>query len=111
LLGRADRVYFPGHGPAIPEPKPYVRSLIQHRHERAAAIVDSIAAGHTTVAQLVRTVYPDLAPELRWAAGQSVLAHLVQLVEAGEVVCDGRPGMDARYRLGKRNQAGAEARG
>src|SRR5262249_16635822 len=37
LLHRDDELYLPTHGPAVLEPKPYVRSFIAHRRERTAA--------------------------------------------------------------------------
>ena len=37
-------------------------------------------------------------PDLRRAAGRSVLAHLIDLVGRGIVVSDGPPTLDARYR-------------
>jgi glyoxylase-like metal-dependent hydrolase (beta-lactamase superfamily II) len=99
LLPRADALYRPTHGPAIPKPQPYVRAFIAHRQERTEEILKRLAAGDETIAEIVRDVYVGLDPRLTAAAGRSVLAHLVALVEGGTVTSDGPPRLDARYRL------------
>jgi glyoxylase-like metal-dependent hydrolase (beta-lactamase superfamily II) len=98
LLGRDDAVYWPTHGPSIPDPKPFVQAFIAHRRERAAAILDRVAQGDAAIPAIVARVYAGLDPRLRGAAARSVLAHLVELVETGKVACDGPPTLDARYR-------------
>jgi glyoxylase-like metal-dependent hydrolase (beta-lactamase superfamily II) len=99
LLERDDAVYWPTHGPAITEPKPHVRAFIAHREERRDEILRRLAAGDTAIATIVENVYLGLDPRLKGAAGRSVLAHLVELVERGEVQCDGPPTLQADYRL------------
>jgi glyoxylase-like metal-dependent hydrolase (beta-lactamase superfamily II) len=101
LLGRDDRVFMPTHGPAIADPKPFVRAFIDHRKEREAAILRRLAAGDERIPAMVDAIYLGLDPRLHRAAGRSVLAHLIQLVEAGRVVSDGPPGIGARYKLRK----------
>ena len=99
LLKREDAVYWPTHGPSIPDPKPFVRAFIAHRHERSDAILQRLAAGDETIPAIVDRVYIGLDPRLKGAAARSVLAHLVELTEAGKVGCDGPPTLGARYRL------------
>jgi len=99
LLRREDGLYRPTHGAAIANPHPYVRAFIAHRNERADAILARLAAGDETIEAIVRNVYAGLDPRLVAAAGRSVLAHLVQLVEEGRVHSSGPPRLDARYRL------------
>jgi len=99
LLFRNDAVYWPTHGPSIPEPKPFVQAFIAHREERSAAILKALAAGDETIPRIVARVYVGLDPKLIAAAGRSVYAHLVELIETGRVTCDGPPSLDARYRL------------
>jgi glyoxylase-like metal-dependent hydrolase (beta-lactamase superfamily II) len=99
LLARDDSVYWPTHGPAIPDPKPFVEAFIAHRHERADAILQRLAEGDDTIPAIVERVYVGLDPRLKGAAGRSVLAHLVELVERGKVAADGAPTLGARYRL------------
>jgi glyoxylase-like metal-dependent hydrolase (beta-lactamase superfamily II) len=99
LLGRPDTVYWPTHGPAIGEPKQYVRAFIAHRREREAGIRDCLAAGAEQIDAIVERLYIGLQPGLRRAAGRSVQAHLIDLVERGIAECDGPPSVEARYRL------------
>ena len=99
LLAREDALYMPTHGPAIPDPKAHVRSFIAHRQERRAAILARLRQGDRSIAQLVAAIYVGLPETLRAAAGRSVEAHLIELIEAGEVLADGPAGLDGRYRL------------
>ena len=99
LLFRDDAVYWPTHGPSIPEPKQFVQAFIAHREERSAAIMKGLAAGDETIPLLVARIYVGLDPKLTAAAGRSVYAHLVELVEQTRVICDGPPSLESRYRL------------
>ena len=99
LLERDDAIYWPTHGPSIPEPKSFVEAFIDHRRERAEAILQRLAQGDETIETIVANVYIGLDPRLRGAAGRSVLAHLVEFVETGRVISDGPPTLNARYRL------------
>ncbi len=76
-----------------------MQAFIAHRQERSAAIVNALAAGDETIPQIVARVYVGLDPKLTAAAGRSVYAHLVELVEQTRVICDGPPSLEARYRL------------
>jgi len=99
LLHRDDAVYWPTHGPAIPDPKPFVQAFIAHRRERSEAILARLAAGDQHIPHIVDHVYLGLDPRLKGAAARSVLAHLVELVELGQVESDGAPTLETRYRL------------
>src|SRR5436305_12338668 len=100
LLERhSDRVYWPTHGPAITEPARHVRAFIAHRREREAAILDCLKSGIDSVPAMVERLYVGLDPRLRGAAGRSVVAHLVDLVQRDIVAADGAPSAEARYRL------------
>ena len=95
LLDRDESVYYPTHGPPIPEPRGYVRALIDHRLDRERQIVEQLAAGPRTIPEIVAVLYADVRPELHEPAGRSVHAHLIALGEAGRVdALD-----DDRYRL------------
>jgi hypothetical protein len=99
LLGRADMVYWPTHGPAITEPQDYVRTFIAHRREREAGILDCLRAGVGRIDEIVERLYSGLQPGLHRAAGRSVHAHLIDLVARGIVASDGPPALDAHYHI------------
>ena len=102
LLPRTDAAYFPTHGPAIPDPQAFVQGFIDHRREREAAILHRLAQGDSEIPAIVRAVYVGLPKGLERAAGRSVLAHLIELVAEGRVLCEGEPSVESRYRLAGR---------
>jgi len=89
LLGRDDRIYFPGHGGPVTDPAAFCRGLRTHRRMRERAILERIRAGDRTIAAMVDTIYRDTDRRLHGAAGLSVLAHLEDLVGRGAVTTDG----------------------
>jgi glyoxylase-like metal-dependent hydrolase (beta-lactamase superfamily II) len=99
LLTRDDAVYWPAHGGAIFDPKACVSALLTHRLQREAAILAGLRAGLATIPELVERLYVGLEPGLRPAAGLSVLAHLILLIEKGRVSSEGVPARDARFRF------------
>src|SRR5829696_2972388 len=99
LLARGDQVYWPTHGPAIVEPHRHVRAFIAHRREREAGIVDCLKSGSETIDAMVGRLYVGLNPALRRAAGRSVLAHLIDLIDRDIVAADGPATLAAHYRL------------
>ena len=102
LLGRHDAVYWPTHGPAITEPKEHVRAFIAHRREREAGVVACLEAGVGHIDAMVERLYVGLNPNLRRAAGRSVLAHLIDLIDRGVAISDANATVDATYRLRRR---------
>jgi glyoxylase-like metal-dependent hydrolase (beta-lactamase superfamily II) len=102
LLLRDDAVYWPTHGPAITDPKEHVRAFIAHRREREAGIVACLEAGVGQIDAMVERLYVGLNPNLRRAAGRSVLAHLVDLIGREVVKTEGPATVDATYRLVRR---------
>jgi glyoxylase-like metal-dependent hydrolase (beta-lactamase superfamily II) len=99
LLQRDDALYVPTHGPAIPNPKPFVKSLVEHRLKRRAALLQQLSNGVTSIKDIVDNVYVGLNPALHGAAARSVLAHMIELVARNEVMCDGKPEITSRYSL------------
>ena len=85
LLARQDRLYLPGHGPAVTEPSMYARFLLDHRQGREDAILLALAAGERDIATLTATLYVGLAEALVPMARRNVLAHLQKLVGEGRV--------------------------
>ncbi len=99
LLGRDDRVYFPGHGGAVVKPLPFVRALKSHRKMRERAIVERLRKGDRSIAEMVAAIYRDTDPRLHRAAALNVLAQLEDLVARGVASADGDVSIDAVYRL------------
>lgn len=83
LLGRDDRFYLPGHGPALANPRDLVRELLGHRQEREAAIASAIAERPLGTAELVDRLYRHVNPWLKQAAERNVVAHLHKLRAEG----------------------------
>jgi glyoxylase-like metal-dependent hydrolase (beta-lactamase superfamily II) len=102
LLTRPDLVYWPTHGPAITEPQAHVRAFIAHRREREAGIVECLRAGVERIEDIVDRLYIGLQPGLRRAAGRSVHAHLLDLVDRGIAASDGPATLETSYRLARR---------
>jgi glyoxylase-like metal-dependent hydrolase (beta-lactamase superfamily II) len=102
LLHRHDAVYWPTHGPAITEPKEHVRAFIAHRREREAGVIACLEAGVGHIDAMVERLYVGLNPNLKRAAGRSLLAHLIDLTGRSAVFCEGAPTLDATYRLARR---------
>ena len=48
---------------------------------------------------MVARMYADIDLGLHRAAGRSVLAHLIHMVETGRVACNDKPGPDTNYQL------------
>jgi glyoxylase-like metal-dependent hydrolase (beta-lactamase superfamily II) len=92
VAGRADRVYWPTHGPAIPQPQGYVDALVEHRLERERQVLAAVRDGLGEIPAIVALLYADVDEKLHKPAGRSVLAHLGKLVDEGTVVvADGGP--------------------
>ncbi|SOB87354.1 Glyoxylase, beta-lactamase superfamily II [Sphingomonas guangdongensis] len=79
LLGRDDRVYYPGHGDAVTSPQRLVRGMMGHRRAREGAILRLVRGGEGDVTAMVQAMYAGLDPRLHPAAARSVLAHLFDL--------------------------------
>ncbi len=89
LYARDDRLYLPGHGPPIPEPRRFVRALIDHRIMRENAILHALRGGAMTTRELVGALYANIAPHLHGPAERSVLAHLQKLEAERRAVREG----------------------
>jgi glyoxylase-like metal-dependent hydrolase (beta-lactamase superfamily II) len=99
LRGRAETIYWPGHGAPVIEPQRYLRALIHHRRQREASILNALADGPQTIPALVAKVYVGLNPSLTQAAGLSTLAHLEDLSERRLVIAEAEDGAESRFRL------------
>lgn len=84
LRQRDDRIFWPTHGGPIRDPRRHLDALIQHRMARRAAVLAALTARPAKPIDLVDAVYTGLDPRLRAAAAESLRAHLIELVQAGE---------------------------
>jgi len=85
LHDRSDRIYYPAHGPAVEKPRQLVRGMIGHRRQRERQILRLIEDGTGRIAEMVPQMYKGVDERLWPAAGQSVLAHLIELEQRGVV--------------------------
>ncbi len=99
VAGRADRTYWPTHGPSIPSPQRYVDALVEHRLQREQQVLDALRDGLVEIPAIVALLYKDVDEKLHKPAGRSVLSHLAKLVDEGavRVVGGDRPRLKARY--------------
>jgi glyoxylase-like metal-dependent hydrolase (beta-lactamase superfamily II) len=98
MLGRSDRIFFPGHGGPVKDPAAFMRGLRTHRRMRERAILERIKAGDQLIPDMVKVIYRETDPRLHGAAALSVLAHIEDLVEKGLVETDGPPALAGEYR-------------
>ena len=90
LYARADRVYYPAHGPQIDNPRQLVRGMIGHRRQRENQIVRILSQdGPLTAGEFVPKMYKGLDPRLTGAAEMSVTAHLIDLERRGMIARSG----------------------
>lgn len=89
LAGRADRLYYPGHGDPVERPARLVRSLLGHRRQREGQILRLIGRGTGDEEAMVARMYVGLDPRLIGGARMSVRAHLIDLERRGLVVRNG----------------------
>lgn len=85
LYERQDRVFYPAHGEAVERPRQLVRGMLGHRRSREKQILRELAKGARAIPEMVAVMYKGLDPKLHVAAGASVLAHLIDLENRGQV--------------------------
>ncbi|USG62749.1 MBL fold metallo-hydrolase [Sneathiella marina] len=89
LLPLDYHTYWPTHGPAITETKPFVEALIAHRHDRMDQIRACLAGGPLSIPDMVTQMYTDVPEFLHPAAARSVYAHILHMRDGGELTSDG----------------------
>lgn len=85
LIDRNDRLYLPGHGPALPDPRPYVQNLLDRRMAREVEIEDAVRKGLSDPSAISETLYHKSNPVLKRAAERNVRSHLSKLVAEGRL--------------------------
>ncbi|TAX70917.1 MBL fold metallo-hydrolase [Rhizobium leguminosarum] len=98
LMEREDRLLLPGHGGPVTEPARFLPALKAHRLRREQAVLARVQAGDGRITEMVKVIYRDTDPKLHGAAALSVLAHIEDLLERGEIAADGPPTLAALYR-------------
>src|SRR5215469_1059729 len=93
------KTLWPTHGPPVTDPEPFLKAYLNHRLRREEAILGVLSRGPATIDSLVAEVYVGLDSRLKNAAASSVLAHLLHLMRKGEVVGEGRPGLESGFSL------------
>jgi ribonuclease/clavin/mitogillin len=78
----------PGHGPLVHQPERKIQELIDHRREREEQILALLREGMRRPAEMVRAIYPELAPRLERMATGQVLAHLYKLRDEGRATLE-----------------------
>lgn len=99
LLDFDYHTYWPTHGPAITDTKPFVEALIAHRQERMDQIRNCLSSGPMTIPDMVKKMYVDVPENLHPAAARSVYAHILHMVESGEIDAEGDATVTAFYAL------------
>lgn len=90
------QVFHAGHGAPIASPAARCRDLRAHRLARTEAFLAALP-DHPTIPALVAHVYADTPPALHGAAARNVLAHLLHLIEAGQVAAEPGAALGTRY--------------
>ncbi|MBY5816628.1 MBL fold metallo-hydrolase [Rhizobium leguminosarum] len=98
LIERQEGLLLPGHGGPVTQPSTFLRALKAHRLKREQAVLARVQAGDQRIAEMVKVIYRDTDPKLHGAAALSVLAHIEDLLERGEIAADGPPSLAALYR-------------
>lgn len=85
MADRNDKLYLCGHGPVLPDPSPFVLTLIHHRLRREAAVLQALRDGLTTSTAIAKALYESRGPRLLEAAEHNVRAHLAKLLDDGRI--------------------------
>lgn len=94
-----DRIYLPGHGPAVTEPGALVSEQRAHRARRRADLLEALAAGPDTASGFARRLYRDVDAALLPMAARNVLATLLALEAEGAAAAEGPLAAETRFRL------------
>jgi glyoxylase-like metal-dependent hydrolase (beta-lactamase superfamily II) len=90
---------WPTHGAPVTDVPPFIDEFVAHRLAREAGVLAAVRDGVTLVPDMVKRLYVGVNEKLYKAAGRSVLAHLIKLVDDGLVQFDGvQPGVTTPYR-------------
>jgi glyoxylase-like metal-dependent hydrolase (beta-lactamase superfamily II) len=85
LRARNPRRIHPAHGPTRDDAVALIDEYIAHRLERERQLIDALASGARSTAELRVQIYPQLDERLHRAAELQLTAHLVKLQQEGRV--------------------------
>ncbi|HEX6086419.1 MAG TPA: MBL fold metallo-hydrolase, partial [Thermoanaerobaculia bacterium] len=74
---------YPAHGPIRDDAVALIDEYIAHRLLREQQVLDALASGAKSAAEMRARIYPELDPRLHGAAEIQIEAHLVKLREEG----------------------------
>jgi glyoxylase-like metal-dependent hydrolase (beta-lactamase superfamily II) len=97
------RIFYPGHGAPVQDPKARLNWLLNHRLQRETQILDQLRIAPRTPKGLAEAIYTDTDSSLLGAAARNVFAHLIDLCSRGKVETDGPPRFEKTYALGAGN--------
>jgi glyoxylase-like metal-dependent hydrolase (beta-lactamase superfamily II) len=84
LRSLAVETIYPAHGPAFTDPDAALDRYVRHRHEREQQVLDAIAGGAASPAEITDVVYgAGLDPALRPFAEAAVKAYVKHLLDTG----------------------------
>ena len=98
VIARGFSTIWPTHGAPITEPGPFLDAYRAHRLMREAQVLDRLAAGDRTIAEMVPVLYAGIDRRLWPAASLSVWAHLIALVRRGHATAEPEATPQAVYR-------------
>jgi glyoxylase-like metal-dependent hydrolase (beta-lactamase superfamily II) len=85
LQGEPIELIAPGHGPWITDPAAKLAEYVEHRQMRERRLLDALAAGERSRAELLATVWDDIPMELLPMAAMAMEAHLEKLEAEGRL--------------------------
>ena len=89
LLPLQLKALLPGHGRVMANADTVIHGTLAHRQQREDKVVKCLSTNPQSLADLVLTVYDDVAPWLHGIAKYSLLAHLIKLAEENRATeCD-----------------------
>jgi len=94
----APTTLWPTHGAPVTDVTRFIDEFVQHRLDRESGVLAAVRGGTTMIPDMVRQLYVGVNEKLYKAAGRSVLAHLIKLIDDGTVTFVGRqPGVTTPY--------------
>jgi glyoxylase-like metal-dependent hydrolase (beta-lactamase superfamily II) len=85
LQGEELELIAPGHGPWITDPAAKLAEYVEHREMRERRLLEALAAGERSRAELLAVVWDDIPMELLPMAAMAMEAHLEKLEAEGRL--------------------------